>query len=319
MRILITGAFGFVGLGLVQGLAVHPEVTVIAADLRPPDAATLACLEPVRERVQVFQLDVTDRGAVRAALADHAPTHVIHAAALTPTRSQEAANPTPIVDVNLGGAVNVLDAALGSPQLERLLLVSSSGVYGAPPPAARPVQGEAGPLALDGLYAITKYSAELLGARYQQLSDKWIASVRLSAIYGPREMPSASRPRMSQIGELLHVLRAGRGAKVAGPEVARDWTHVADVAGALWALLTAPQWRHDVYNVSCGRAHPFREVVACFQQHGLQAEWVADPAAADIAMHPDHARLPLDITRLREDTSFTPQYGLAQGIAALVG
>jgi nucleoside-diphosphate-sugar epimerase len=268
--------------------------------------------------VHALRLDVTDRGAVQAAIAGEAPTHLIHAAALTPTRSQEAAGPTAIVDVNLGGALNVLEAALRSPQLERLLLVSSSGVYGAPPPDAGPRQTEAGPLALESLYAITKYSAELLGARYRQLSDKWIASVRLSAIYGPLEQPSASRPRMSQIGELLHALRAGRAVKVAGPEVARDWTHVADVAGAVWALLTAPHWRHDVYNVSCGQAHSFQEVVACFQQHGLQAAWVADPAAADIAMHPDQARLPLDITRLQTDTGFTPQFPLAQGIAALV-
>jgi nucleoside-diphosphate-sugar epimerase len=317
MHLLLTGAFGFVGLNLLRGLASQPDVTIAAADVRSPDPSALAFLAPVLQRLRVLRLDVTDRAAVQAAVAAEAPTHILHAAALTPTRDQEAAAPAAIVDVNLGGALNVLEAVRHAPQVERVLLVSSSGVYGAPPPGAGPVQGEEGPLALGSLYAMTKVSAELLAARYRQLSNQWIASLRLSAIYGPMEEPSASRPQISQVGALLQALRAKRPVKVAGPDVCRDWTYADDIAGAVWALFTAERWRYDIYNVSCGRAVSFQTVVETFVQHGLAAEWVENVAGADIAMHPDQARLPLDISRLREDTGFTPQLDFAKGIARL--
>ena len=104
--------------------------------------------------------------------------------------------------------------------------------------------------------------------------------------------------------------------KVAGPEIVRDWTYVADAADAVSALLQAPQWSHPVYNVSCGVGHPFRQAVEAFVAHGLRAAWVASADEADVAMRPSQARTPLDITRLREDTGFAPRYDLAAGVDA---
>ena len=319
MHILVTGAFGFVGLNVVRWLASQPKVTVAAADLRTPDATSLALLAPVTAQVRALTLDVTDRGAVQAVIAAEQPTHILHAAALTPSPEQERANPTAIVDVNLTSLTHVLEAARVVPSVKKLLVVSSSGVYGAPRPGVSGLQGEEGPLALDGLYGITKYSAELLGAAYAQLGDQMIAAVRLSAIYGPREVPSASRPRISQVGALFQALQEGRRVKVAGPDVLRDWTHTEDIAAALWALLGAERWNYPVYNVSYGAGVSFQAVVDCFVAHGLAVEWVDDLADADIAMPADHARLPLDIRRLQADTDHVPRLDISAGVARLVG
>ena len=63
--------------------------------------------------------------------------------------------------------------------------------------------------------------------------------------------------------------------------------------------------------------YTFAEVVAAFAAHGLQATWVnAEQPPADIAMHTEHERLPLDTRRLRRDTRFAPRYDLPGGIAA---
>ena len=150
-------------------------------------------------------------------------------------------------------------------------------------------------MALEGLYAITKYSAELLAARYGQFGTKMIASVRLPPVYGPVERSSLSRPRISQVGALFDALCAGRAVTVAGPQVARDWTHSDDIGEAIWALLAAPRWRYPVYNVSYGAGLSFHRVVETFVKQGLNAQWIDDPAAADISLPPDLARLPLDI------------------------
>jgi nucleoside-diphosphate-sugar epimerase len=317
MRILITGGLGFVGINLVRHLASQNGTFVVAADLSDLDGMADEFLAPVRARLAVARLDVTDRQAYEDLVASEDITHIVHAAALTPTDEQERSAPARAVDVNLGGTLNALEAARRSPAVTRVLVASSSGVYD---PAYRGGgrQPEAGPFALDNLYAITKYGGELLAARYAELCVKEMAAVRLGPVYGLLERPAPSRPRTSQPARLLAALGAGQAVRVAGPEVRRDWTFTADVAAAIWALLRAPRWRHPVYNVSCGRAVSFREVVDAFVLYGLQGTWVDDPDAADIAMRPHQERTPLDIARLAADTGFVPAYGLEEGVRQMV-
>lgn len=257
-----------------------------------------------------------DRAAVQEVVAGEAITHIVHAAAITATDEEERARAAEIVAVNLQGSIHVLDAALATPAVMRVLLVSSSGVYGAPPGADLRPQQESDALDLTNLYAITKASAEMLAARYATLSGKALAAVRLPGIYGPMERSHASRRHTSAPGQLMAALRGGQAVRVAGPAVARDWTYTADVVAGVWALLTAAQWRHAVYNLSYGEAIPFAAVVAAFVAAGLQARWIDDPDAADIAMRPRQQRGALDITRLHQETGFRPRFPLPAGLAA---
>ena len=285
--------------------------------MAPADDRAAEFLAPVRSQLAIVRLDVTDRAAFSALVDDHRVTHIVHMAALTPTDEQERQQPARTVDVNLGGTLNTLEAARRGSSVERVLVASSSGVYDTTFRAG-PTQPEDGPFALDNLYAITKYGGELLAARYAALCGKEMAAVRLGPVYGLMERPASSRPRTSQPARLAAALRAGHSVRVAGPEVRRDWTFTEDVAAAIWALLRAPRWRHPVYNVSCGRAVPFGEVVAAFVRHGLKATWVTDPDAADIAMRPHQERTPLDIGRLVADTGFVPAFGLGDGVRRMV-
>ncbi len=316
MQILVTGGLGFVGINIVRGLAALPGMQVVAADVLPWDDAIERFLAPVRDRVRYRRLDVRERADVQDMVADEAITHVVHAAAITATDEEERARAAEIVAVNLQGSIHVLDAARAVPAVERVIIVSSSGVYGAPAGDPLLPVRETDPLNLTNLYAITKQSAELLAARYAVLSGKPMAAVRLPGIYGPMEHSKASRRHTSAPGRLMAALRAGRAVHVAGPDVYRDWTYTADVAHGIAALLAAPRWQHAVYNLSCGVAVPFRAVVDGFVAAGLRAEWVADADAADVAMRPSQTRAALAIDRLREDTGFAPAYLLPKGIAA---
>jgi nucleoside-diphosphate-sugar epimerase len=330
MRILLTGAGGFVGANVAGVLAAtfagtaaaggQPGARLIAADLTPPHADAIRLLAPAAEHITWVTLDVRDRAALRELVAQEGVTHIVHGAAITALPDEEAARAVEIVDVNLGSTINVLAVAAVAPGVEQVLVLSSSGVYAVPPhgrlgKGARR-QPEEAELALDGLYSITKRGSELLAARFAQLTGKKMAAVRLPAVYGPLERPSATRPGTSTMHRLMEALRRGRAITVTGPQIGRDWTYVADVGAAIAHLLAAPAWHYSVYNVSCGHRYTFREVVAAFAAHGLQATWVRGEERADVAMRQSHERLPLDTQRLRRDTGFTPRYDLAGGIAA---
>lgn len=316
MQILVTGALGFFGLNLIRVLATQSGVTVIAADVRQLTPEQERFLRPVASQIRHCQLEIQERAAIHALLDQWQISHIVHAAALTPTLQQEQQHATHIVDVNLGGTINLLDAAIQCASVQRVIVASSSGVYGAPTDLAYDPQPEDGPLQLDNLYSITKYSAELLTQRYSQLANVSMAAVRLGPLYGPLEQPTSSRPRISAVGQLMQVLRQGRTIRVAGPTVSRDWTYMDDAAAAVLALLRAPQLTYPVYNVSCGVAVPWRAVVDAFVAHGLGVEWVEEAATADIAMQPAQARAPMSINRLHNDTGFSPRYPLVAGVAA---
>lgn len=310
MTVLVTGGAGFVGVHIVAALAQRGPV--LAADVRPWDDAARRWLAPVAHNVEFAMLDVRDAGKVAGLVREEHITQLVHAAAITATADEERARAAEVVGVNLVGAVNALNAALAAPALERVLLISSSGLYGAPPAGHTAPLPETFPLQLDNLYAITKHSTELLAARYAVLSGKPMAALRLPSIYGPLERPSASRPFVSTLGRLMAALRAGRAITVAGPAVMRDWTYAADAGLAVANLLAAPAWRHSVYNGGNGEALAFGAAVAEFARYGLQATWVQ--AEADVTMAAEQARAPLDITRLREDAGYAPRYDLAAGV-----
>jgi nucleoside-diphosphate-sugar epimerase len=327
MKILLTGAGGFVGANIAAVLARmvaaavvrgDPAAHLVAADFRAPDAATLAFLAPLEQHITWLTVDMRDRAALCDAVTQGGITHIVHGAAVTVPHAEEGLRAEEIIDINLGGTINLLGVAARAPTVARVLLLSSSGVYGTPEGQAPAMltQHEEGPFDLDNLYGITKYSSELLAARWGELSGKPMAAARLSAVYGPLEKASHTRPGTSTIHRLMAALRARRAITVAGPQVGRDWTYAEDVGRAVAALLGAPAWHWPVYNVSCGRRCTFAEVVSAFAAYGLQASFIDDPKAADVAMAPAQERRPLDTTRLQKDTGFVPRYGLAAGIAA---
>ena len=317
MKILLTGALGFVGVNLLRVLAARENVRVVAADAVLPDSAVEHFLAPVAANIDFVALDVTDRDALCRLVHDHRCTHIIHGAAVTPSPEQEVGNTAGIVDVNYGGTVNVLHAAATVDSVRRLVFLSSSGVYGLTTQVDGDPIGEDAPLVLDNLYAITKRSAELLTARYAVLHNKPMVSVRLGPIYGPMERTSSSRRRLSPPGELLAAWRAGRPVAVAGADVIRDWTYAADVGAAILALLAANVWRHPVYNLSYGKAVSLRRMVDAFAAQGLMATWREDVENADIVMRPTQIRTPMLGVRLLDDTGYCPQTAPETGVAQI--
>ena len=292
MKILVTGASGFLGMNLLQRLTqAHPDAALVAADLHPPDA----------EDVAFRALDVRDPRACFDVLASTRPTHIVHAAAVTLTEQTVAAAEL-TRSVNVRGTENLLRAATAAGSVQRCLLLSSSGVYRQTCDGA--VCDEDHPLDLGNAYAQSKRGAEVLMK----------LAARIGPVYGPFERTRVTRPRVSLIRRLMDSLKSGQAVRVAGTDFCRDWTHAADIAAALDGLLFAPTLNHRIYNVSAGQPVSAREVLKLFTEQGLQVHWTSDQEA-DIVLDPRDSRKPLVIERLRRDTGFKPRFDFRAGLA----
>jgi nucleoside-diphosphate-sugar epimerase len=324
MRVLVTGAGGFVGASAVRTLAeADPAVRIVAADAAAPDGAAAAHWAPVADRVETAALDVRDRAAVRALVEASAPTHVVHLAAVTPSPEEERADPLRVLDVNLGGAFNVLDAATSRPGVRRVPCFGSTAIFGGARSLPDPIEEET-PAAPAVLYGMTKAALETIVPRFGQLRGVETACLRLAAVYGPLERPTGSRTsaRMSQIRRLVEALAARRPVSVHGPDALRDWTHGDDVAGAIAALVLANRMSHGVYNVSCGVPVGWHGVQAAFAARGLEIAQAPTAEAADVAMSAAEGRPPMSIARIADDAGWRPRYprfedGLDATLAAL--
>lgn len=315
-RVLITGGLGFVGLQLA--LWMPPEYDIVITDIRDPHKEEEQLLS-LRIAETVFRrLDVMDHQAVLEILSTERITHVIHGAAVTSGYENDAVLKARAARLNVGGTLNVLEACQKQPSVESLLFLSSSGIYIGNVPENGCTQAEDGNFPLDSLYAATKRASEIV--LEQCVSEKGVraASLRLGSVYGPLEMPTSTRQNLSQIGRLARAIHEGRKLRVYGKQISRDWISGTDLAAAVYKLLKAGQWNHAVYNLGTGISTAFEEIVDCFRQHGLQAEWTDSEACTDLAMTSGSWRAALDISRLKDDTGFVPQVSISEGIAKLL-
>lgn len=308
MKILVTGGLGFVGINLVRRFAENlPQAAIIAADILPVSDEVKNYLSPVTDQVKIVVLDSRDRQAVLELCRSEQITHIVHAAAITPTLEVETRQPGTVIDVNLGGTINILHAYLNTDHLERLVLCSSTGVYNpAPPPEGEKVTENA-PLELNNLYSITKIASELLGSRIQELSGKPVAAVRFSSVYGAMERPTGARQHMSLMRRLKKSLQEHQPVRIYGPDITRDWIHTSDIASGLIGLLSAPVWHYPVYNLGSGKASLLSELASAFSSCGLDISWVDKPDAANLVFSQKDFRGALDISRIQEDAHFSPK------------
>jgi GDP-4-dehydro-6-deoxy-D-mannose reductase len=268
VRILVTGSGGFVGRWFMRHLAERGDEGIGTDE----------------------ELDVTDAAGVAESITKIAPDAVCHLAAQSSvgaswTGAQETYR------VNVMGVVNVLDAALLCADRPRVLLISSSEVYGRVSPGDLPV-AEQHPMAPVSPYAASKAAAEMAGLQAWLGSGLEVVRARPFNHTGPGQRPDFVVPALARqvanaswSGERL--LRTGNlGSR-------RDISDVRDVVIA-YRLLLDHGTPGEVYNVCGGRSVTIREV----------AETLISLAGGGIEIHVDPERVrPVDIPELRGDPS----------------
>ena len=316
-RILITGANGFVGRHLIQRLLTEaaPGALQIYAGVRPdhleetrhpshpmPESVGWTGCEE-RPDVQVVPIEVTDAIATAELLAELRPRQIVHLAGMA---SGAGTDRDAIFAVNVEGTRHLLEAAARLAPFPRVLLASTSYVYG-PTRPDRPAREEdpIGPLWRYGAYADSKMEMETVARAYRGLS----LIARPFSHTGPGQSPAFAIPTFArQLARIEKGLEPPR-LLVGNLDAYRDYLDVRDVVRA-YALLLQHGQTGEAYNIATGKPTQMRDVLDTLR--GL--------CAVPVAIETDPARLrPADIgyssgdaTRLRNLTDWQPEIPFTQ-------
>lgn len=326
MKVLVTGAAGFIGMHCALRLLERGDEIVGVDDLngyydvRLKEARLARLTE--RARFQFRKLDLSNAPDVRSLFADARPQRVLHLAAQPGVR-HSLSHPEPYVASNLVGFANVLEGCRHA-GVEHLVYASSSSVYGNDPRQPFSVsQSVDHPVSL---YAATKKSNELMAHAYAHLFKLPCTGLRYFTVYGPWGRPDMAPFLFSRAildGRPIDVFNQGR--------MRRDFTYIDDIAEGTLRVLdrvaaanpgfdprrpdpgsSSAPWR--VYNI--GNHEPvelMRFVELLEQAFGRRAEKNLLP------MQPgDVAETFADVADLERDTGFRPRTPLAEGVRRFV-
>jgi nucleoside-diphosphate-sugar epimerase len=315
MAVLVTGGAGFVGLNVVQAvLARGDDVVLFDAGQLPPGAER--ALEPWSDYLWIEPGDVLDPQRLDALFQRYSIDRVVHAAAVTSGPDREARDPASIVDVNLRGTINVLDAARKH-SVKRVIYIGSGAAYGESL-YRLPRLYEESPSVPTTLYSITKHAAERLCMRMKELWKLDLVCVRLGTVIGPWERDTGVRDNFGTHSQLAALAVAGRSAVLTRREIQRDWVYALDVANALTALVDAPGPMQLLYNVSSGIAWEHPIAVWCEMLKGAYPRFsfhIAEDNEQPNIWYTDRDRGLMDVGRLARDIGFRAQYPMQAAYA----
>lgn len=246
MRILVTGAGGFVGQHLIRELleAGH-SVFGGTQDGAAPREGVLSARE--MEAVSWVPLDVTSAGSVAAAVASAEPAEVYHLAGQSSV-ARSFSFPVDTWDVNATGTLRLTCALAGEGLKEtRVLLASSADVYGRVPEDEQPIR-EDRPLSPASPYAASKAAAEMAARQASASGGPQVVIARSFVHTGPGQ---DGRFAIPSFAHQLAGVRAGRcepTLRVGNLSVRRDVLDVRDVVRAYTCLLARGR-AGEVYNV----------------------------------------------------------------------
>ena len=236
MRVLVTGAAGFIGSHLSQRLLARGDEVLgydnMNAYYDPRlKEARLARLTP-QAGFGFVRASLEDRAALEAAFDEFKPQRVVNLAAQAGVR-YSLENPQAYIDSNITGFMNILEACRHR-GIEHLVYASSSSVYGANKKLPFAVEDSVDhPVSM---YAATKKANELMAHTYSHLFNLPTTGLRFFTVYGPWGRPDMALflfTRKILAGEAIDVFNHGRHT--------RDFTYIDDIVeGVIRTLDRAP-------------------------------------------------------------------------------
>ncbi|MCQ4159668.1 NAD(P)-dependent oxidoreductase [Roseomonas sp. GC11] len=299
MRILLTGAAGFVGLAITEALLAAGH-EVAGFDRAPVPEAARAAFAALPGRLTAYAGDVRDPVALGAALRHSGAEAVILGAAITAGPARERSEPLPVVEVNVAGVAAALQAVAALEQRPgRVLLLSSNAVYGDGAPDGSPSDEAMTTPRPQNLYALTKWMAELTGLRLASAMGLGLHVARLGVCCGPWEYETGLRDTLSAPWQVLRAALAGEEV-VLGRDSRRDWLYSRDMGEAVRALLEAPALAEARYNIGGGHLWPLSAWCALLAERLPGFRWrIAAPGEApSVELHGLRDRPPMAIHRL---------------------
>lgn len=275
MKIVVTGAMGFIGSNLIpfllnNGCEVIGIDNLLNPSINPTDRMKGNTKQDRWDKFKFWNADIRELQTMYSIFVNELPDMVIHLAALgSVPRSWD--NPGLVTDINERGFINILQAATAI-KIKKFIFASSSSVYG---PSEKNIKWEGQQLFPTSPYALTKLNNE----RFAQLwcgnmGIDWMA-LRFFNVYGPGQRYdsdySAVIPKFLTKDKITIF---GDGSTI------RDFTYVLDVAKALYRCLTTPI-KNDIINIGSGQGTSLNTLAAMIRSFKEKSIEYSDPRPGD--------------------------------------
>jgi UDP-glucuronate 4-epimerase len=314
MRVLVTGAAGFIGFHLAKALLARGDEVIGVDNLSDYydvklKEARLAQLTP-QQNFSFHKINIADKDAMLP-LAKTGFTHIAHMAAQAGVR-YSLQNPYAYIEANVMGQTVMLELAKATPGLKHFVYASSSSVYGGntsvpfaeTDAVERPVS----------LYAATKRADELIATTYAHLFRIPCTGLRFFTVYGPW-----GRPDMAPYMFTKRIIEGAPVPVFNHGKMKRDFTYIDDVVkGVLASLERIPMGKNappsQLYNLGNSKAENLMDFIAAFEKAiGKKAKIDMQPMQPG-DVHETFA----DITAASRDLGYKPVTSIAEGVPKFV-
>jgi GDP-4-dehydro-6-deoxy-D-mannose reductase len=313
MRVLVTGAGGFVGRHLVREL--HDSgYDIIATDV--VDAPENSGADRYPERVTFRRLDLREMDDVRAVFADFAPDAVFHLAAQS-SAARSFEDPRETLETNIFGTFNLLEAVRESTgeTPPRFLSVGSCEEYGRRTPGEMPLT-ERSPVEPVSPYAVSKAAQSMLVLQYHSAYGIECMVTRSFSHTGPGQTVRFVLPAFAKQCAAIKAGLSKPLIKVGNLEVTRDFLDVRDVVRA-YRLLVEKGRAGTAYNICRGEGLDLGDALRMLEgMTGRAVETETDPS---LLRPVDVPMLIGDSGKLREQTGWAPSISNERMLEDLFG
>lgn len=308
MHALVTGGAGFIGSTLVDRLLAEGHTVDVIDNLSSGSLANLADARAGSQHdLKFHQIDIRAPEVVEL-IERRSPEVVFHLAAQADVRVS-VADPVLDAQINLIGALNVLEGARRAGPAKVVFASSGGTIYGEPDPSALPVT-EAAPHRPLSPYGVSKNAFTDYLVAYRELHEVEFTSLALANVYGPRQDPHGEAGVVSIFaGRLL----AGEPCTVFGTGMqTRDFVYVDDVVDAFYRAATRGVGL--LFNIGTGREVSVIELYDAM----AAAAGVTTPAVFAPARVGELDRIALDASKARLHLGWEPWTDLAAGTSAVI-
>ena len=297
MRILITGAGGFVGHHLADFLGgVQPTATLTGTRLAPGET-----MSPAVQASRTIDLKIYEQ--VHALLHDCQPDIIYHLAAQAfVPRSFE--DPWETLENNIKAQVNIIQACLQLQLRPRIVIISSAEIYGAVETQELPLNEDARILPSNP-YSVSKVAQDMLGLQYYLSHELHIMRARPFNHIGPGQNLRFVAPSFALQIAKIEARQQEAVIYVGNLEAKRDFTDVRDIVRA-YHLIAERGLPGQAYNVASGLAVSIRQLLDALLS---MSDEIIEVRVDSKRLRPvDIPEIRGDASKLRRDTGWRPLY-----------